>query len=161
MRRPRTSTGDEAGFHFDSWHRVKKKAWSGAKISCAHSWRATFHSLALLFHLPICSAFGACWHILHQQSKCAEAARALEVSQNTVHRYMDLLQDLFMVRQLQPWHANIGKRLVKSPTVYFSIQGCFIICWAFVRHKNCYCIRAWCILGRVCYRRGYQSRCTR
>jgi predicted AAA+ superfamily ATPase len=36
---------------------------------------------------------------------------------------MDLLQDLFMVRQLQPWYANLSKRQVKSPKLYFRDTG--------------------------------------
>jgi predicted AAA+ superfamily ATPase len=36
---------------------------------------------------------------------------------------MDLLQDLFMIRQLQPWYANLSKRQVKSPKIYFRDTG--------------------------------------
>ena len=36
---------------------------------------------------------------------------------------MDILQDTFMVRQLQPWAGNIKKRLVKSPKVYLRDSG--------------------------------------
>ena len=53
----------------------------------------------------------------------SEAARALNISEGTARRYVDLLQDLFMVRQLQPWHANLGKRQVKSPKIYFRDTG--------------------------------------
>jgi hypothetical protein len=47
----------------------------------------------------------------------------LSVSESTSRRYVDLLQDLFMVRLLQPWHANLGKRQVKSPKVYIRDTG--------------------------------------
>jgi predicted AAA+ superfamily ATPase len=53
----------------------------------------------------------------------AEPARALGVSEPTVRRYLDLLTDAFMVRQLQPWHVNVGKRQVKSPKVYVRDSG--------------------------------------
>ncbi len=53
----------------------------------------------------------------------AEAARSLGVSEPTVRRYLDLLSGLFLVRQLQPWHENLGKRQVKSPKVYLSDSG--------------------------------------
>ena len=53
----------------------------------------------------------------------AEFARALGVSESTVRRYLDLLSDAFMVRQLQPWYANIRKRQVKSPKVYIRDSG--------------------------------------
>jgi hypothetical protein len=53
----------------------------------------------------------------------ARPARSLGVSEPTVRRYLDLLEGLFMVRQLQPWHANLKKRQVKSPKVYFRDTG--------------------------------------
>ncbi len=53
----------------------------------------------------------------------AETARTLNIGETTARRYMDLLQDLFMVRQLQPWYANLSKRQVKSPKLYFRDTG--------------------------------------
>lgn len=62
-------------------------------------------------------------HYHGQVWNAAEAARTLNVGQNTARRYADLLQDLFMVRLLQPWHANLGKRQIKSPKVYLRDSG--------------------------------------
>lgn len=53
----------------------------------------------------------------------AELARALGVSQPTVGRYLDALTDALVVRQLQPWFANISKRQVRSPKVYVRDSG--------------------------------------
>jgi predicted AAA+ superfamily ATPase len=53
----------------------------------------------------------------------AEPARSLGISQPTVRRYLDLLTDLFMVRQLLPWHENLKKRQVKSPKIYIRDSG--------------------------------------
>jgi len=53
----------------------------------------------------------------------AEPARSLGLSQPTVRRYLDLLSDLFVVRQLPPWHENLKKRQVKSPKVYIRDSG--------------------------------------
>ena len=53
----------------------------------------------------------------------ADPARALGVSESTTRRYLDLLTDAYMVRQLQPWHANTKKRQVKSPKVYVRDSG--------------------------------------
>ncbi|MBX3025269.1 ATP-binding protein [bacterium] len=53
----------------------------------------------------------------------AVPARALGVSESTARRYLDLLVDAFMVRQLQPWHANLRKRQVKAPKVYVRDSG--------------------------------------
>ncbi len=53
----------------------------------------------------------------------ADPARSLGVSEPTVRRYLDALTQTLMVRQLQPWHANLAKRQVKSPKVYFRDSG--------------------------------------
>jgi hypothetical protein len=53
----------------------------------------------------------------------SEVARSLAISEASARRYIELLSDLFMVRQLQPWHANITKRQVKSPKLYFRDTG--------------------------------------
>lgn len=53
----------------------------------------------------------------------AQIARNLGVDAKTVSRYVDLLVDLLLVRRLPGWHANVGKRLVKSPKVYVRDSG--------------------------------------
>jgi len=53
----------------------------------------------------------------------AEPARSLGVSETTVRRYLDVLEGVFMVRVLHPWHANLKKRQVKSPKIYFRDPG--------------------------------------
>ena len=50
-------------------------------------------------------------------------AEGLGVSGQTVGRYLDLLVDLMLVRRLQPWHENAGKRVVKSPKVFVKDSG--------------------------------------
>ena len=47
----------------------------------------------------------------------AKLARSLGVDGKTVARYLDLMVDLLLVRRLPPLHANVRKRLVKSPKV--------------------------------------------
>lgn len=67
------------------------------------------------------------WTMLaHNQGGLINASRlaaGLEVSSQTVSRYTDLLVDLLLVRRLQPYHVNVGKRLVKSPKVYIRDSG--------------------------------------
>lgn len=67
------------------------------------------------------------WNVLahyHGQVwNAAEAARALGVGESTARRYLDLLEGAFMVRTLRPWFANISKRQVKSPKIYFRDSG--------------------------------------
>jgi predicted AAA+ superfamily ATPase len=53
----------------------------------------------------------------------SEIAGSLGVSHPTVSRYLDLLCGAFVLRRVQPWHVNIGKRLVKSPKVYLRDSG--------------------------------------
>jgi len=53
----------------------------------------------------------------------AEPARSLGVSEPTIRRYLDLLTDVFLVRQLQPWHENLAKRQVRAPKVYVRDSG--------------------------------------
>jgi predicted AAA+ superfamily ATPase len=64
--------------------------------------------------------------LAHNQGEllnAANLARALAIDNKTVARYLDLLVDLLLVRRLQPWHSNAGKRLVKSPKVYVRDSG--------------------------------------
>ena len=67
------------------------------------------------------------WTMLaHRQGtllNAATLAKSLEVSAQSVTRYIDLLADLLLVRRLPPLHANLGKRLVKSPKVYVRDSG--------------------------------------
>lgn len=67
------------------------------------------------------------WSMLaHNQGELLNAAKlaaALGVDGKTVARYLDLLVDLLLVRRLQPWHSNTGKRLVKSPKTYVRDSG--------------------------------------
>jgi hypothetical protein len=62
-------------------------------------------------------------HYHGQTWNAAEPARALGVNESTCRSYLDLLTDALMIRQLQPWHANIKKRQVKSPKVYVRDSG--------------------------------------
>ena len=61
------------------------------------------------------------WH--GQLWNGAEFGRAFGVAHTTVRRYLDLLTSVFVVRQLPPWHENVGKRQVRSPKVYVGDSG--------------------------------------
>lgn len=58
-----------------------------------------------------------------QTLNASELARSLDVSHHTVKKYLDILVGTFMVRALQPWFANISKRQVKAPKIYFRDSG--------------------------------------
>lgn len=97
------------------------------------AWRAQFILTLLERDLPQWGvripavALRRFWAVLahyHAQTwNAAEAARALGVSETTVGRYLNLLTDAFMVRQLQPYYANLSKRQVKSPKIYVRDSG--------------------------------------
>jgi predicted AAA+ superfamily ATPase len=53
----------------------------------------------------------------------SQIGQSLGLSYHTINSYLDHLEGAFLVRRLPPWHANIGKRLVKSPRVYWRDSG--------------------------------------
>lgn len=55
----------------------------------------------------------------------SELARSFGISDMTVRRYLEILEGTFMIRLLQPWHVNLGKRLVKRPKLYLRDSGLF------------------------------------
>lgn len=79
----------------------------GFSISSAAMHR--FWSMAAHYH-------GQVWN-------AAEPARSLGIGETTVRRYLDLLTDLYMTRQLPAWHANLKKRQVRAPKLYFRDSG--------------------------------------
>jgi len=67
------------------------------------------------------------WRMLaHRQGGLFNASmlgHSLGLDTRTVNRYIDLLVQMFLVRRLEPWHANLGKRLTKSPKLYVRDSG--------------------------------------
>jgi hypothetical protein len=67
------------------------------------------------------------WTMLaHRQGglhNAAALAEGLGMNGQSIARYLDILVDLLLVRRLEPWHANLGKRLVKSPKLYVRDSG--------------------------------------
>lgn len=108
-------------------------SWLARSEAASYAWRTQFIQTFLERDLP---QFGITipartlhrfWTMLaHYHGgvwNAAEAARSLGVGEPTARRYLDLLTGLFMVRQLQPWHANLNKRQIKSPKVYMRDSG--------------------------------------
>jgi hypothetical protein len=80
-------------------------------------WGVRVPAVALLrFWTMVAHYHGQTWN-------ASEPARALGVNPSTTGRYLDLLTDALVIRQLQPWHANLSKRQVKSPKVYVRDSG--------------------------------------
>jgi predicted AAA+ superfamily ATPase len=62
-------------------------------------------------------------HYHGQTLNASEIGRSMGLSDKTIRSYLDLLTGTFMVRQLQPWHENIGKRQLKKPKIYLRDTG--------------------------------------
>jgi len=62
-------------------------------------------------------------HYHGQVWSAAPSAQSMGVSEPTIRRYLDTLTQTLMIRQLQPWHENLGKRQVKAPKIYFRDTG--------------------------------------
>lgn len=62
-------------------------------------------------------------HFHGQTWNAADPARSLGVNESTVRRYLDWLTQAYLVRQLQPWFVNLGKRQVKAPKIYLRDSG--------------------------------------
>ena len=96
-------------------------------------WRETFVRTFLERDIPQFSPRLAAetmrrlWTMLAYQQgglfNAADFARSLAVDGKTVARYLDILVSLLIVRRLEPLHANVGKRLVKSPKIYVRDSG--------------------------------------
>ncbi len=119
-----------------------RKLWLRGGLPLSHlaesddksaEWRERFIQLFLERDLPQLSinvaapAMRRFWMMLthyHGQIwSAADPARSLGVNESTVRRYLDWLTQTYMVRQLQPWFENLGKRQVKSPKIYFRDSG--------------------------------------
>lgn len=108
-------------------------AFLAASEESSNRWRRSFIETLLERDIPqfgvrvSVTALGRFWNMVaHYHGQIwshADPARALGVSEPTVRSYLDLLTDALVVRQLQPWHANLSKRQVKSPKVYVRDSG--------------------------------------
>ena len=109
------------------------RAFLARSLAECHAWRKQFIQTFLERDLPQLGvtipapALLRFWtmlaHTHGQVWNAAEPARSLGVGESTVRRYLDLLTGLFLVRQLPPWHENLGKRQVKAPKIYFRDSG--------------------------------------
>ena len=98
-------------------------------------WRKNFirtfleRDLAVLGFGLSAALMGRFWTMLaHYHAQLwngSEIAGSLGVAPNTARAYLDALEQTYMIRRLLPWQANLGKRLVKSPKIYFRDSGLF------------------------------------
>ncbi len=103
----------------------------GASVEWRRAFRQTFLERDLpaleLPGTPAAATLGRYWamlaHVHGEVLNWSELGRSMGVSDATARRYADLLEATMMVRQLKPWHENLGKRQVKSPKLYFRDSG--------------------------------------
>ncbi len=125
---------------FDSWEKLWlrggfPRSFLAANDSASDRWRREFvrtfleRDLAQLgFHMSPALMRRFWTMISHHHAQIwnsSEIAASLGIAPNTARSYLDALTQTFMIRQLQPWHANVGKRQVKSPKLYFRDSGIF------------------------------------
>lgn len=115
------------------WRGGFPRSFTAASDVASRTWRREFIRTTVERDLPqlgfnapapaIYRFWAMLAHYHGQVWNAADPARSLGVSEGTVRRYLDWLTQAFLVRQLQPWHANLGKRQVKSPKLYFRDSG--------------------------------------
>lgn len=62
-------------------------------------------------------------HLQGQMLKITDLSNSMDIATQTVSKYLNLLQGAYLVRQLEPYFANTGKRLTKTPKFYFRDSG--------------------------------------
>lgn len=109
------------------------RAFLAADEDAAEAWRRDYVRMVLERDVPqfglgiaatalhrfwsmVAHCHGGIWHN-------SDPARSLGVAESTIRRYLDLMTDMLLLRQLQPWHENLAKRQVKAPKVYFRDSG--------------------------------------
>ena len=117
------------------WRGGFPRSYTAADDAASRIWRREFIRTLVERDLPQLgigappAAMHRFWSMLahyHGQIwNAADPARSLGVNESTVRRYLDWLTQAFLVRQLQPWHANLGKRQVKAPKVY--VRDCGLL----------------------------------
>ena len=100
----------------------RRRAWYGSYLSTIlqRDVRDLSHIEGLTDMPRLLSLLAARIGGLHN---AAEISRAAGLAHNTLKRYLTLLETTFLIKRLSPWHANLGKRLVKSPKLYLSDSG--------------------------------------
>jgi uncharacterized protein len=139
----RVALVDVAGFSLEEvgdgewrqiwWRGGFPRAYLAATDAVSRQWQEEFVRTLLERDMPqlgitiAATALRRFWTMLthyHAQIwKGSELARSLGASEPTMRKYLDLLTSTFMVRQLAPWHENLGKRQVKAPKVYLRDSG--------------------------------------
>jgi hypothetical protein len=108
-------------------------SYLAASNEASAEWRRQFISTFLQRDMPQfginipSSTLRRFWTMLahyHGQTwNASEFAKSFGKSAVTMRNYLDILTSTYVIRQIQPWHANVGKRQVKSPKIYLEDSG--------------------------------------
>lgn len=107
------------------WQRSEK----AAKLSWLRDYRKTYveRDISDVGQVANIDTFAMAQKLLcartAQLLSISEVARDLSLAVNTVKRYVSLLTMTFQCHLVRPYHENIGKRLIKSPKIYFPDPG--------------------------------------
>ncbi len=118
------------------WHRGGfPRSFLAGSDPDSFDWRKNFirtfleRDLALLGFGMSSAVMGRFWTMLaHYHGQVwngSEIAASMGIAPNSARSYLDALEQTFMIRRLLPWRENLGKRLVKSPKIYFRDAGIF------------------------------------
>jgi predicted AAA+ superfamily ATPase len=111
------------------------RSYLASSDATSFEWRRQFRQTFLERDLPMLAlpgtpapaTLGRYWTMLAQVHaellNWSELGRSMGVSDASARRYADVLEGALMIRQLRPWHENIGKRQVKSPKLYVRDSG--------------------------------------
>ena len=125
------------GFPRAIWPKTITSPWSGLKTLFALILNAMFRNRDLTFRLENYGDCGQCSLNLQGETvNVNKLATNLEVNRAAIGRYIDILTGLLLVRRVEPWHANVKKRLVKSPRYYVRDSGVFAPAARHIRHRR-------------------------
>lgn len=109
------------------------RSYLAANDAVSSQWRASFIQTYLERDMPMlgirvpATTLRRFWmmvaHCHGQTWNASRIAESMGIDSKTARHYMDILSDTFMLRQLAPCHANVKKRLIKSPKVYIRCTG--------------------------------------
>jgi predicted AAA+ superfamily ATPase len=109
------------------------RSWLAESDTESMDWRSNFVRTFLERDIPALGIrvpaatlrrfWGMVAHFHGQIWNASEFARSMGTQEATARHHLDILASTFVVRVLPPWHQNLGKRLVKSPRIYFRDSG--------------------------------------
>lgn len=116
------------------WHRGGfPNSFLAPDEAASFIWRKDFVEMFLLRDLPqygvrvptaeLRRLWMMCAHLHGRLLNLSELGRSLGRSHNAVGNHLDILEEAFVLRRLQPWHENLGKRQRKSPKLYLRDSG--------------------------------------